>query len=645
MPPLSVHYAGPLRLVDHTSSICAVLLLALLCAGLGRRALRLSRIELERPIDSLAFSVGLGAGLLGTILLGLGAVHALGGAFFLGAGAFLVTLVREDLAAIPRLAARALGQILEPRSAWTWSALAALALVALWLLVTALAPPTDWDALMYHLRVPAQLLREGRLFTPEDNLYVYRMGVAHMLYLPLLETGLETAPSLFSALIAVLLGLTCFSVGEALFGRRAGALAAILLWTSTAVLLVAVTPRVDVTLTFLLLLAHYAVLLGFSAPAPKRFLLLAGALLGFGFGTKYFALPYVVGLSPVILWMVIARAGGRRRATRWVLAAAVLFSCVSAPWLVKNATLVGSPLFPLFTERVPEPWLVPVVGDAVPESVDPELYTFTLKSPATILDAFFAPSRISVEGEGALYYTSAALLLLPLWALFWRNRALAWLLVPGLGFLASLLIPFPQTNPRFWLPGLVPLTLGAAGLLSLLAQRLPSEWARGLVLAGLCLAVSVPSALGAYIRLNQGATLRYAAGLVSSTDFRTRHLLLEVSQYGELIRDFDRYVPPEARVLLIAEARGFYFRSTVLQDNALTNWPMLASARRPGDCLERAGFSHVLIGVGAIGYYVDGGLSPDALQLPELTSFIQECLTPVHQWPAHALFARGRAAP
>ncbi len=78
------------------------------------------------------------------------------------------------------------------------------------------------------------------------------------------------------------------------------------------------------------------------------------------------------------------------------------------------------------------------------------------------------------------------------------------------------------------------------------------------------------------------------------------------------------------------EARGYNFRVPVIQDNELTNSPLLATAEVPLRCLRPARISHVLLNTGARGYYIRRGLDPVGFRL-EFRKFAQPRLIPVHR--------------
>src|SRR5262249_10115931 len=144
--------------------------------------------------------------------------------------------------------------------------------------LVAIAPPADWDSLMYHLRLPAQFLERGQIFLPEDNLHVAFVGLPHMLYLPLLRVGSSSAPAVFSAALTLALGLSVFALGSRFWGDVCGLSGLLLLWSSPVLLLVGGTARIDVTGALFLLLAHYALLLAISSKSEGDKVYIAGLL-------------------------------------------------------------------------------------------------------------------------------------------------------------------------------------------------------------------------------------------------------------------------------------------------------------------------------------------------------------------------------
>jgi hypothetical protein len=635
-------YSGLLLVLDHGFDVAAVLALLTVCVGVGRWILGRLEAAPDGPIDALAYSTAVGAGAIATLILLIGLLGVLSG---LTLGLLFVTLgtmCRRELVLVPGLVAdavKSVGRASEER-ALLWFGIAAAAVAILITGLFALAPPFDWDALMYHLKIPADYLAAGRVYLPEDNLHVPHVGPIHMLYLPLLAIASDAGPAMLNVAMAALLALAMFSLCARFLGARTGALTLGLLWGTTTLLLVAMSPRVDVALTLFLFLAHYALLSEAleETTGPRR-LFVAAALLGVAVGIKLSALPYVLALAPLIAWAAHKRSSGRASTTQLLFVFGAWFVAAAAPWLVKNWLLLGAPLYPFFAEPQLPPWLAPLFGGtAWPAAVDPQLTQFIweLRAPFSLGDAFFAPGNLTIELEGADYYLNPALLALPLWLLFVRNRTLNWLVIPALTYLFIVLVVLPSPNLRYLLPAIPPLTIAVAHVAVTISHRFLSlAAARAILISLTCLAL-VPTARALGWRVTRTEAVQHLVGVSSANDYLASRM---GRAYVEVIRLANGELDEDSRILMLFDARGYYFRPAVIQDNMAINWPLLASVLPPDDCLESMGITHVLLGTGSLGYYAGvGGLDPERLGWSSLQAFAARCLEPLYEHPALMLF-------
>ena len=211
-------------------------------------------------------------------------------------------------------------------------------LLALW---ACLVPPHQYDSLVYHLALPQEYLRAGRLYAPDGMVYAHFPQNGEMLFTLALQLGSDLLAQMFVWLA------TALTVGWLLtFGRRitsAAPWAAVLVATHTSVLSMSSTTYVEP----LVMLLMTGALLAFEASEEGRErgpLILSALFMGLALGTKYYA-----GMLAVLLVLRLVRRG------RWK--AAVLFSAVAgaafAPWLVKNWICVGNPVFPFLYKVFP----------------------------------------------------------------------------------------------------------------------------------------------------------------------------------------------------------------------------------------------------------------------------------------------------
>jgi len=628
-------------LLRHMCDLGAVATLLAVCAAVGLEILARLHVRHDSALDALLFALTLGAGVVATVLLALGLGGLLGGP----AGPLAVLLCAgigaRQWRRLPGLLLGALRSVAGNGGRARVAILTVSGAAASFVFLLAIAPPVGWDALMYHLRVPAQFLQRGRIFLPDDNLHVAFVGLPHMLYLPLLRIGSVSAPAVLNAAMTVVLALAVFSLASRFWGGASGIASLLLLWTSPIILLVGGTARIDVTLGVFLLLAHYALLLALRREGDPANVYVAALLMGFALATKLHALLYGAALAPLALAVLFQQTGSLgRAAVRFALCMALVI-LAAAPYLAKNVVLLGAPLYPFFTTPMLEPWLVPVFHQtAVPPGAAAGAFEALaqVRRSFNLADAFLHPGRLTIEREGAFWYASPAFLLLLLWPALRRDRTLAWLGVPAVGYAVVLLGAFPRTNLRYLIPSVAPLTVVAAVIVVLVGGRAVPR--RVLGLAGtLAAALALgPSLATASVWLSRTKLLGYAAGRTSAEEFLATHRASAISPYWQVVRFANDSLPASSRVLELFEGRAYYFRRAVLADPRLSNWPLLGGTSAPDSCLHSLGVTHVLIGEGAIGYYVGRGLRPDAIRLDALERFKSRCLRPLYSAPGLTLY-------
>jgi hypothetical protein len=315
-------------------ALLAFLAAAAACAG--RRVLRLLR---PSGLDELETAVA--GATLGLGLLALG-IFALAAAGVLKPWSVSLLLAALWLAGWPELAesGAALGEGARRAGERPWlCALIGLPLLAaLW---ACLAPPHQYDSLVYHLALPQEYVRTGTLRPLAGVVYSHFPQNGEMLFSLALSLGSDLLAQMLVWLASALTIAWLLT-----FGRRVTAAApwaAVLVATHTAVLAISSTTYVEP----LVMLWTTGALLAFEASEEGRergLLLLSAACAGLALGTKYYA-----GLLALA---IVARLVWRDR-----LKSAVLFSFVAgalfAPWLVKNYLCVGNPVFPFLYKIFP----------------------------------------------------------------------------------------------------------------------------------------------------------------------------------------------------------------------------------------------------------------------------------------------------
>lgn len=652
-PPGGPDATGVVVIAGHLAAVAAVAALAILAESTGRGLLtRLGGDDHDGTdvelVERTTAAILAGLGLWATLLLLLAMLGGLRPAPMALLATLGLVIRRRDLPAAARRILRAAGapvRSLPPGAARLAGAGVVAALVTL-TLPRALLPAVDWDSLMYHLPVPLSLLEAGRLVVPIDNLHVAYAGLTHLLSVPFLAAGIPAAVQLLGWGVAAVLVGSVWAAGTRWGGSVAGAGAAVALVGSTPVLLVAATPRVDVTLAAWMWVGHAALLrLAFDGWS-RRTAAEAAVVLGLGIGVKYHALAYGLVLVPLTLVAVARSADSWRDRGLRAAGMAVGAGLLGLPWLAKNSLLFGSPLYPFGGERVVPPWLAARLGAPLhPDAVGLDIYWILreARAPFHVLTFLTDPGSVSVEGEAAFFLLSPLLLLAVAGVAGARARS-RWLGIalvgPALGFAAAILAVSLRTNPRYLIPALPGLAVAAGLGLGAVSHRLPPRLRTAVVGVLLLLGLAAIARIST-TALHPGLPVGHGLGVLSA-----RETLDQRGAGGLLVlaERLERDVPGGSRALLIAEARGLYLGDVALQDNVLTNWPLLTAGDPEADCLAGAGISHLVVGRGTLEFYHRRGVDTTPLRLDRLEAFLDRCAAgrdPLGPWEIIRLRPRG----
>ena len=395
----------------------------LACGALGYATLAWLRISVSRT-EAWAMSLLVGAALFSTVIL---AVGLSGGArrpvlFALG----LLALVSPWFA--PALVT------FRTRTAFSWAIGGVMVAFGIVYLVHAWAPEISPDGMAYHVALPAQYLRYGRIGFIPTNIYAQLSQAMEMLYLHAFAFGRHSATALVH--LAFLFALLALMKAYAL---RSGIprSAALLVLASSVVGIDAASAYNDVALAAALF-AVFWMMERWREEECDRLLWVAGFMAGLAFAIKYtavLALPYA--LFCLGRRITMARAGKLAWAATLVM----------GPWLLKNLVFTGNPVAPFANAWFPNEVFDPALEGA---------YRAALAFPH--LRWAQVPYEILWGGFSLGGLLGPVLCLSPL-VFFSRWR----LLLPAVLFAAPFAL---NLGTRFLIPGLPFVALGIALVLS-----------------------------------------------------------------------------------------------------------------------------------------------------------------------------------
>ena len=316
---------------------------------------------------------------------------------------------------------------------------------------------------------------------------------------------------------------------------------------------------------------------GILAPAAKRWLALGGIAAGLSCGCKYTAGPMVA--LPLLVGAVLLPGRITRKLTGglvFITAAAATF----APWLLKNQLMTGSPVFPLANG----------VFHASPPGWGEEEDRRWTAGHAPSLDERDLPARLAASWNHipADHYHrfGPAILIVPLAGLLWRKRTrVDWILLVVAMLQICVWLFFTHLFARFAIVLLVPLAL-LAGSAVFGATRMRKIVIFGSVIVG----AAWNFTFAARLHGNESAYGAHAAIFYEGR--------LPGFEYFDLV---NQKLPPSGKVLLVGDAKAFYFRKPVDYAVVFNRNPFVEqvrAAKHDSDIIEwlqAAGYTHVLV--------------------------------------------------
>jgi hypothetical protein len=564
--------------------------------------------RLTRPIayhslsERLIFSAGLGLVVFSLLTFGLGLVGLLYRWLFWALLVGLGLLLREELWNLGRTLRQASWS--PQRDMWARVMGSFVVVTLLLALLLALTPPVEWDTLIYHLAAPEQYLRAHRITHRFDSYALLLPLFTEMLFTMGMALKSDIVPRLihFSFLLLTLGAMGAFAARY--WERRLGLLAAALFLTIPTAVLIATWSYVDLAVTFYSFAAVCALSNWLHAKKPTvesprhgsvGWLILAGVFAGATISIKYMGAFILPVLGAILYWQLIR---GRLTVRRFFVAGLTLVgiaAVVGGGWYIKNAIVVGNPIYPLVWggrewNEISTRWLL------------------ALGEKKSILDLLMVPWTLTVLGtQGTVAYDATFsplfLLILPL-LLFVPRKAkglaeLSWAAAVGyFAWLVSGAVSYGQfvLQGRFLLPVFAPLSLLCAYALEGM-----QIWDRR--------SFSLRRLLTMIVALTMAATLLSQALFVAGfnpvpylTGHQSRKEYLDkriTQRWNEAITYINENLSTDQKVLFVWEPRSYGIRVPYEPDVVFDNVSQLVyrygSAPEMVTGLCREGFSHLLV--------------------------------------------------
>lgn len=586
-------------------------LICLIALAIGRKILRLLRIEGESILEASIFSLGLGFGSLSLMMFFLGILKLYYAWVIYCVLGILAIFSFFELKKIRLLEFLSSPHKQESRIFVVFLS-AILGIAAMINLIGTFTPPIFYDSLVFHLAV-SSLYKIGHGIRYLETIFTSQFPQnMQMLYTLSLLLGTDILAKLIHWLMGIFVVLLVFAFGRKYFDYRVGLLAAAIFYTIPMVAMQSRATGVDLSLTFYELSAVFALANWFminrrdkSPKAVKNgWLTLAAIFSGLAMGVKYTAIySFLLLAVSVLLGSVLVH----KMRLKISLAKAFLFCAVAtalfSPWLIKNAVYTGNPFHPFLSNvfKSEDSYFGSEYTPTDTVYLDKEAKKWGRFPTRNIKEWLIFPWTLTKGGNDSNSFVGPIFLyLLPLLFFLRKDDLTKFLILLGsVWFLAWSLIA--TRNLRYFISGLTLFAIVVSYLL-LRTEKENRFFSRTVLF--LVSLMFINNVGWSVIILT---TTRDPWGLFLGRESREEYLSRDrigynlMPYYYPVVHYINKNLPIDAKVLFIGEARGYYcqrdFVTSLAEDPYSIVTRLVRFCKDTDELLEKLnslGISHVL---------------------------------------------------
>ncbi len=585
-------------MLEQLFSLLSLIVIGLAAYGVARPILRGLKVGAEDVLSAAVWSLAVGLVIWGTALAGLGMVGLLsapliGAVTALAAFWGLAELLNDHVNRCEKILQPVVKQPMAleppqpapfpPPARWLLAGVFVLAgLASFGALIGALAPPTDGDALCYHLELPKTFLASRTLeFLPDSDNSTFPL-LTEMWYLWAIALDGGVAAQLVHWGLGILLALATVVLATPIVGRPWARVAGAIVLLVPSVTNQMTAPLNDVSLAFYCTLSLAAWWRSGIDLESRRWFVLCGLCTGGAMGTKYLAILFFAAMAFPIVYSAWRSCDQRRLLLEGAAVVMVVATSVSGVWYVRAAWHRGNPVYPFFSEVFESRLAADEEKPTFRDSKLP-LGRHPLSLVTGTWHVTMHPELYGGRGHqlGGLFLALAPGLLLVR-----RLRGLEVLMTLAAAYWVVWFLL--RQNVRFLLP-LVPVLAVIALWVLIEMRRLPRA-PRGIAMAALAAVLSA----ACFAALTRCADcMAVACGLEGREAYLTR------SEPTWLAADASNQLGNDGDHILSQEHRAFYFHCRVTRENLYrqrTGYDReITDPREFSRRLREAGFTHILL--------------------------------------------------
>lgn len=441
-----------LEIFEHLLEIFLLFFLFFIFFLLGRKILRLLKLNFTSLKEETVFSLGLGLGIFGYLIYFIGLAHLLYSFVFYLIFFLLLLFFRKD--AFDFLKELKNKFKLPSFNLFLENKFFALLGILLFFffsfnLIAALAPDLGFDALWYHLTEAKIYVASHKIFyIPGSLLYYSAMPrLVEMFFTLGLLIYNDILAKLFHFAFGILIFIAVYCFSNRFFNKKISFLAAGLFYTIREIGFLSSTAYIDLGTTFFGLLFTYSFFIWFfQKDSSRKWLYLSAVFLGLALATKHWA---VIFLPVSILGILIKE----KKNLLPLISFLIISILIASPWYFDAYFHTKNPFYPLFSFAAPE----------------------HLQYAKNLSDWFFNlhPKLFpKIFWETFTKNISPFLMVIPIAFLFWRSidRKIKYFILFGFIFFIGWSY-IPTLVSRYLLPGIPVLMISSAYVFQKLFQK------------------------------------------------------------------------------------------------------------------------------------------------------------------------------
>jgi 4-amino-4-deoxy-L-arabinose transferase-like glycosyltransferase len=315
--------------------------LLLLCAAIGVSVLQKLVGRGYSAIEYLVSGIPIGIGVISLAVFIFGLSGQLTSATI---WIFLLIVSAGSLTWKPRIPISVRGASFETGNALVYAIMGSAAFVYL---LWAVAPEIQYDALNYHLAVPATYLQNGRI-TEIPFFHAYFARLIEWFFTACLAIGGPATAKMVTFFASVCGAMAVYVLGYCTFEKNVGLWAAALFMTTPLVGWLFGTAYTDSIVT-LFVTSSFIALVRWEDSRRQGWLYTAGLLAGLAAGSKMNAILAYLFVAPIVILQVLREPSMKFTAKIRILAVtAFAASLFAVPTYALTYSFTGNPVFPFF---------------------------------------------------------------------------------------------------------------------------------------------------------------------------------------------------------------------------------------------------------------------------------------------------------